>query len=63
MTISIGTVTVEATQLATDVHAKITDVFGMTKSVTFAEDRVEGIPWHAIAATHVHFSQARTRRN
>jgi hypothetical protein len=63
MTISIGTVTVEATQLATDVHAKITDVYGVTKSVTFAEDRVDGIPWNAIAETHVHFSQARTRRN
>jgi hypothetical protein len=63
MTISIGTVTVEATQLATDVHAKITDVYGVTKSVTFAEDRVEGIPWRAIAETHVYFSQARTRRN
>lgn len=63
MTIRQGTVTIEATQLATDVHAVISDSFGIQKRVTFQEDRVETIPWDLIAAKHVAYSQARTRRN
>ena len=63
MTIAIGTVTVEATQLATDLHAVITDKFGVTRRVTFTEDRVEEVPWGLIAATHVHYSQWKTGRN
>ena len=63
MTIAIGTVTVEATQMATDVHAVITDKFGVTRRVTFSEDLVHSIPWELIAATHVHYSQAKTGRN
>lgn len=63
MTIAIGTVKVEATQLATDVHAKITDVFGVTKSITFKDDRVENVPWGLIAAKHVNYSQYKAGRN
>lgn len=63
MTIQQGTVTIEATQLATDVRAVITDRFGITKSLVFQEARVEAIPWPVIVDNHIRFSQWKTRRN
>ena len=63
MTIQQGTVTIEATQLAGDVHAVISDKFGIQKRVTFVEARVENVPWSIFAAQHVAYSQWKTRRN
>jgi len=63
MTFVIGTVTVEATQLATDVDVQIEDRFGVKKRMTFANDRIQDVPWDSIAENDVHYSQWQTRRN
>lgn len=63
MTWQYGTVTVEATQLATDVRAVITDKFGVSKSIVFTEARVEDVPWEMFVDNHIRYSQWKTRRN
>ena len=63
MTFQHGTVTIEATQLATDVRAVISDVFGVEKSLVITEARVEQVDWRVYADCHMKYSQAKTRRN
>jgi hypothetical protein len=58
-----GTVTVEATQLTTDVRAVISDSFGQKKEILVRDDRVERVPWAVFAENHMRWSQAQTRRN
>ena len=63
MTIAIGTVTVEATQLEKDVDVVITDRIGITRKMVFPDDQIHEVPWPLIAAVHVHYSQFKTGRN
>jgi len=59
----VGTVSIEATQMADDVFLRLRDTFGMSKEFTFPNARVEALAMEQIAACHVRWSQIKTRRN
>jgi hypothetical protein len=59
----LGTVQIEAIQMADEVHLKVKDKFGHANTVQVPGVQVDEIPFELVAGIHRRHSQFETRRN